>query len=145
VTRAEWIEAALIVGVALAASLAWPCLPTDLSGSQVVLGFAVLLLAQSLLRDVSILLRSRGANLPERTASCLCLESAVGATGVAVGLAIAGLGDFGAVSLSRANLAFGVAAMLALGLAIKDWVITWNPWGLQREKDHLNLILRWKR
>jgi hypothetical protein len=33
---------------------------------------------------------------------------------------------------------------MALGFIIKDFVISWNPFGLRREKDHLNLIVRWK-
>jgi len=33
---------------------------------------------------------------------------------------------------------------MTLGFAIKDLVISWKPFGVRREKNHLNLIFRWK-
>jgi hypothetical protein len=29
-----------------------------------------------------------------------------------------------------------------LGFLIKDLIITWKPFGVRREKDHLNLVVR---
>jgi hypothetical protein len=147
VTRAEWIEAALIAVFALVSTLAWPYLPAETNVSRLILGSAVLLLAQSLLRDVTGLLRGRVTKqvTPAHTANCMCLESAIGAVGVVIGLGAAGLASFGTASLGRVGFSLSAIGTLAFGLAIKDWVIVWNPWGFRREKDHLNLIVRWKR
>ena len=146
-TRAERIEAALIAGLALVSTLAWPYLPAEIAVSRWILGCAVLLLAQSLLRDITILLRGRSAKqeMAAHSANCMCLESTIGAVGVVVGLGAAGLANFGTASLGRVGFSLSVIGTLAFGLAIKDWVISWNPWGFRREKDHLNLIVRWKR
>lgn len=146
-TRAERIEAALIAVLALASTLAWSYLPAEIAVSRWILGGAVLLLAQSLLRDTTILLRGRGAKqrAPVHTASCMCLESAIGAVGVFIGLGAAGFANFGTASLGRVAFSLSVIGTLAFGLVIKDWVIAWNPLGFRREKDHLNLIVRWMR
>ena len=146
-TRTEWIEAALIAVFASASTLAWPYLPAEIAASQLILGCAVLLLAQSLLRDIAILLRSRGAKQGAlvHASSCMCLESAIGAVGLVIGLGVAGLANFGTASLGRATFSVSVISTLVFGLVIKDWVIVWNPLGFRREKDHLNLIVRWKR
>ena len=74
----------------------------------------------------------------------MCLESTVGIVGGAIGLGMASLADNKDVTLSNFGFTFAVAGTLAFGPAIKDWVIAWSPWGLRREKDHLNLIVRWK-
>lgn len=137
----------MIAVLALASTLAWPYLPAEITVSRWILGCAVLLLAQSLLRDISILLRGRGVKqgIAARSANCMCLESTIGAVGVVVGLGAAGLANFGTASFGRVGFSLSVVGTLAFGLTIKDWVISWYPWGFRREKDHLNLIVRWKR
>jgi len=147
VTRAEWIEAALIAGIAVTTTMVWPYLPADVTLSQLILGSAVLLLTQSLVRDVAILLRQRAANTvsPARVANCMCIESTIGAVGVVVGLSAPAIFSAGILSLGRIGFSLAVVGTLAFGLAIKDWVIAWNPLALRREKDHLNVIVRWKR
>ncbi len=143
---AEWIEAGLIVAVAAASRLAWPILPGTMPLWQIVLGLSALLLAQSLVRDVAILFRRRqqALNQPRLEAQCFCLESTVGATGIVAGAALAGLGSSSRVATSGWEFSIAVPGILALGFVIKDLVIYWKPFGLRREKDHLNLIVRWK-
>jgi hypothetical protein len=144
--RAEWIEAALIVAVAAASRLVWPLIPVTMPVWQIVLGLSALLLAQSLVRDVAILFRRRrqALNQPGREAQCFCLESTVGATGIVAGAALAGLGSSSRIATSGWESSIVVLGILALGFVIKDLVIYWRPFGLRREKDHLNLIVRWK-
>jgi hypothetical protein len=129
VTRAERIEAALIGVFVLASTLAWRYLPAEIGVSRWILGCAVLPLAQSLLRDITILLRGRDAKqeTATRSANCMCLESAIGAVCVIVGLGTAGLANFGTTSLGRVGFSLSVVGTLVLGLAVKDWVISWNP------------------
>jgi len=144
--RAEWIEAALIVAVAAASRLVWPLIPGTMPVWQIVLGLSALLLAQSLVRDVAILFRRRRQTLnqPLREAQCFCLESTVGATGVVAGAALAGLGNSNRIATSGWEFSIAVLGILALGFVIKDLVTYLKPFSLRREKDHLNLIVRWK-
>jgi Ca2+/Na+ antiporter len=113
---------------------------------QIVLGLSALLLAQSLVRDIAILLRRRHleSSGPRQEAQCFCLESTVGATGVVAGAVLAGLGNSMPVAISRWTFFLALAGTMALGFLIKDLVISWKPPGLRREKDHLNLVVRWK-
>jgi hypothetical protein len=144
---AEWIEVMGIGLVGAAGWLLWPYFPTVLPCWQIVLGLSALLLAQSLVRDVAILFRRQQSEAaePPREAQCFCLESTVGVTGIVTAAALAGLGSVTEVTFHRWQFFLVVAATPALGFLIKDWVISWNPFGLRREKDHLNLIVHWKR
>jgi hypothetical protein len=145
-TRAKWIEALAIGVVALIGWLVWPYFPSPTPVWQIVLGTSTLLLAQSLVRDVAILLRSRSSTSIEhrKEAQCICLESTVGATGVVTGAILAGLGRSTQLAIGRWEFFLAVAGTMALGFLIKDFVISWKPPGVRREKDHLNLIVRWK-
>jgi hypothetical protein len=143
-TRAEWIEV-LVIGVAATGSwLMRPFLPGTMPLWKIVLGLSALLLAQSLARDAAILLRRSRTNEPRRDAQCFCLESTVGATGVVAGAVLAGLGSSMQVTTGRWIFLLAVAGTMALGFLIKDLVISWKPFGVRREKNHLNLIVRWK-
>lgn len=145
-TRGEWIEVSVIVALAAVGWMAWPYFPASVPLWQIVLGLSALLLLQSLVRDVAILLRTRNpaSGEPRQEASCFCLESTVGATGVVAGAMLAGLGSSAPVAFGRPGFMLAVAGTMALGFLIKDWVISWRPLGVRREKNHLNLIVRWK-
>jgi len=145
-TRAEWIELSLVAFVAAASSQTAQFLPAAIPLWQIVLGLAALLLAQSLVRDVVIVIRQRRekSNVPKKIARCLCLESTVGATGMAAGAAVASLGVTRQFTVSPWEISIAVAATMILGLVIKDLVISWEPPRVRREKDHVNLLVRWK-
>lgn len=145
-TCAEWME---ILAIAAVTTAGWPAskfFPSTMPLWQIVLGASALLLAQSLVRDVAILLRNRrpAANEPRKEAHCFCLESTVGATGIVAGALLAGLDSSTQVAIGRWSFVLALAGTMALGFAIKDLVISWKPFGVRREKDHLNLIVRWK-
>jgi len=144
--RVEWIEVLAIGVVAPMSWLAWPGFPSPTPVWQIVLSASALLLVQSLVRDIAILLRTRrsASNEPRKEAQCFCLESTVGATGIVAGAALAGLGSSIRVEISRWDFPLAVAGTMALGFIIKDLVISWRPLSVRREKDHLNLIVRWK-
>ncbi len=148
-TRAEWIELGVIVIVSAASWPASSYFPSMMPLWQIVLGFSALLLAQSLVRDVAILLRRRRSESthsvqPRREAQCFCLESTVGVTGVAAAAMLVWLGSVVPVTLGRREFSLAVAGTMALSFLIKDWVVSWDPPSLRREKDHLNLVVRWK-
>ena len=114
---------------------------------QIVLCLAGLLLAQSLVRDVVILLRQRSAKSggSPKEVQCFCLESTIGTTGIVAAAVLVGLPSSRLIAFSAWQFSLAIAGTLALGFFIKDLVISWNPFGLRREKNHLNLIVRWKR
>jgi hypothetical protein len=145
-TRAEWIEVLAIAIVTTASCPTSKLFPSTMPLWQIVLGASALLLAQSLVRDVAILLCNRrsAANEPRKEAQCFCLESTVGATGVVAGALLAGLGSSTQLAIGRWDFVLAIAGTMALGFAIKDMVVSWKPFGVRREKDHLNLIVRWK-
>ena len=143
-TRAERIELLVIAVLAPTGWLIWPHFPTAMPLWQLVLDLSALLLAQSLVRDVAILLRSRRSASLRKEGQCFCLESTLGATGVVAGVALASLGSSALVGVSRLGFCLAAVGTMGLGFAIKDLVISWNPLAVRREKDHLNLIVRWR-
>ncbi|MDP9008801.1 MAG: hypothetical protein M3N91_08865 [Pseudomonadota bacterium] len=145
-TRAEWNEVLAIGIIAPTSWLIRPYFSPAMPVWQLALSLSALLLAHSLVRDIAILLRGRRAASAElrREAHCFCLESSIGATGVVAGAILAALGPSTQVAIGRWEFALGVAATMVLAFVIKDLVISWNPLGLRREKDHLNLIVRWR-
>ena len=145
-TRSQWIEVLLITALAPIGWLVSPQFSDAMPLWQLVLGLSALLLTQSLVRDVAILLRRRHStpNEPRKEAQCFCLESTVGSTGVAAGAVLAGLGRSTLVTIGRWEFFLAMAGTMALGFLMKDLVISWKPFAVRREKDHLNLIVRWK-
>ena len=146
-TRTDWIEVALIALLIAGSWLLLPLLPAGMSISQVMLMLSALLLLQSLIRDCLILWRTRQIKNadPTREMQCFCLESTVGMTGVVLGLALFGLAGSRQLAVTAPGLVMAAGATLILGFLIKDLVLTWNPFGVKREKDHLNLVVRWRR
>jgi hypothetical protein len=110
-------------------------------------GGALLLLGQGLVRDLWLLREARQAKpVPAPVhASCLCVESALGLTSVLAGIGLVGFGRGSLVRLSPDLLAGGVAVIMVAGFLLKDFVVTWSPWGIRREKDHAQVIFRWRR
>ena len=145
-TRAEATEVLIIAASAMTSWLAWPELPKSLPVWEIVFGFSILSLAQSLVRDVAILIRLRRSQpSPQRKEmQCFCLESTIGAGGVLAGAILVGIGSTHQFAMNRWIFFLLVTATLVMGFLIKDFVISWNPVGLRREKDHVNVLVRWK-
>jgi hypothetical protein len=147
-TRAEWIEIAIIVSASIV-SLALPLhLLSDLTLGEIVLYLSALLLAQGLTRDLAMLLLHRSAAQGGvfRESQCLCLESVVGVTGVVAGTLLFVSASAYPISVTTTSgVAGAVALTLAAGFLIKDLVITWNPFGIRREKNPLSVIIRSRR
>jgi hypothetical protein len=145
-TRAGQIEVAAIGIVAAAGWLIWPHISFPKPLWRILLGLSALLFAQSLVRDVAILLlrRRSEAGRPRKEVRCLCLESAMGATGVLAAALIACWGGAIRVTLNRWEFFLAGAGIMVIGFVIKDLVVSWRPFGVRREQDHLNLIVRWK-
>lgn len=108
---------------------------------------ALLLLLQGLCRDAWLWLAARRAieQAPPRYAQCMCVESAVGMTGVLIGAGLTAFAFGPELRLPQPWLTVGIATVLAGGFLLKDFVFEWSPWRLYRERDHATLHFRWKR
>ena len=124
-----------------------PALPRQMSVGNTLLMFSALLLLQSLIRDFSILFFRRKTSAPAalKTMQCLCVESAIGMTGVLAGAGILGLGIAQQVQIDKFTWGISVACLVGVGFAIKDFVIQANPWRIFRDKDHLNIGFSWRK
>ncbi len=145
-SKPDIAEMILILLVSLGALLAAPLLPSETSIGHLLLTLSALLLLQSLIRDLFILARTKraaqaGARAPMR---CLCMESAVGITGVLAGAVVIGFGIGTPAPMSGWSWALAVLLALGVGFAIKDFVLQTKPWGIVRDKDHVNIVVSWK-
>ncbi len=146
-TRGEILELGLIPLAGAALWLSAPALPSRTDFGTLLLLASSLFLAQGLIRDLCLLAEAK-RHLPEpgsRVSPCMCLESAIGLTGVLSGLALLGVGLSGRIAMTPGRWTFAALAVLLTGFALKDFVFEWSPWRIRREKNHLNVIFRWKR
>ena len=129
--------------------VAWltPRAGVTLEVGELLAGSALLILIQGFFRDLWLLRQARRqpAATPAREARCMCVESALGITGVVAGIGLVGLGFTRPVSLSVTGLAVRVGAAMVAGYLLKDFVFEWSPWKIYREKDHAQVIFRWRK
>ena len=74
----------------------------------------------------------------------MCVESTLGVTGVIAGLALVGSGVDSRVAVSAALISFVAIGVLGIGFAIKDLIFEFRPFRIRRDKEHLNIVVRWK-
>ena len=143
---AEKAELGLIATVTIFFGVAADALPGRMAVGNLLLGASALILLQSLLRDLWLLAKARRNPPPNppRTGQCMCVESTVGITGVVAGLILVTCRIGTTVPMGRWG--WGVFALVALGMGflMKDYVVEFKPWRIRRDKDHVNIIVRWK-
>lgn len=145
-TRLEKTELASIPLAGIGAWLVAPLLPGRPTPGDLLLTAAALLLLQGLIRDIGLLaVRGRDTKAANMPARCLCVESAVGAGGVAAGLGLLGVGIGAPFALPAWGWGLLVIAVTTTGFALKDYVVGWPPWRFRREPDHLSLAVYRKR
>jgi hypothetical protein len=142
-------EKAELGAIPLAAGVtAWlaPRPALALEWGELIAGAALLILVQGFFRDLWLLRQARRQPAAAgREARCMCVESALGLTGVAAGVGLVGLGFDRPVALAPAGLAAAVGLAMLAGYLLKDFVFEWSPWKIYREKDHAQVILRWRK
>ena len=131
------------------AAVAWlaPRPGATLEAGELIAGAALLILVQGFFRDLWLLRQARrqSAAAPAREARCMCVESALGMTGIVAGIGLVGLGFTRSIVLNPLVLAAAVFAAMAVGFLLKDFVFEWAPWKIYREKDHAQVIFRWRK
>ncbi len=149
-SKLEKVEVFLI---ACAAGLAFVLanagvVPAKIKTSTLILVLSNIILVQGLVRDLALiyLYRSKEKKQPSVSASCICAESTVGVTGIIIGATIMLYASSYNPGISLDPLAWmatSLATMFA-GYFIKDWVFTWNPVGIKYDKNHVNIVVKWK-
>jgi hypothetical protein len=144
---AEIVEFSLIPAIGLGVWWWSAALPAHVEVGKLLLWASALLLLQSLLRDVWLLAKSRRkARLnPPRVAQCMCVESMIGMSGVVMGLLLFSFGIGKSVIMERWTWSTFAMVVLVVGFVIKDYVLEAKPWRLRRDKDHVNLIVKWRK
>ena len=136
--------------VPLAGVACWlisPALPEQIAIGRLLLVVSALLLFQSLIRDLTLLARAKreAKEQPQKQAvRCMCVESALGATGIVVAVALLGAGIGAPFPMSPVGWTVLVTLCVAVGFLIKDFVFEWSPWRFRRDKDHMNIVFTWK-
>jgi hypothetical protein len=144
-TMTEKFELMLIPIMATVIGLMAPILPNNLPAERLLLLASALILLQSLVRDLWLLFNNRrGEQTPGRAARCICIESAAGATGVVAGAILLGVEINQPVSMNEWAWSTLIAVVLSGGFLMKDYVMEWSPWRIRRDKDHMNIVFRWK-
>ena len=136
--------------IALLAGCVWmiaPALPGKIGIGKLLLWASGLLLFQSLVRDVWLLIKARrtAQRNPPQVARCMCVESTVGITGIVVGAALFVSGIGKPVMMERWSWSVAVVLVLAVGFLIKDFLLESKPWRIRRDKDHVNIVVKWRR
>jgi hypothetical protein len=134
-TRAEPF---LAVPVALATLLLLPRTGVEVSVADVFRDAGILMLLQSLVRDVYLLAsgRAAGANGTPRRGWFLCVESALGLGLVCQGVLLWALGTPTVVALPAAAWAGCVLVWWWVGYAVREVVFE-----IRRDPHHLNLLI----
>ncbi|HEY4247565.1 MAG TPA: hypothetical protein VGM64_11950 [Lacunisphaera sp.] len=143
----EKFELIAIPVVVVSTAILIPQSGTTFEIGELITGGALLLLLQGFFRDLWLLRQSRRSpsSTPTRSARCMCVESTVGLTGVIAGIALVGFGLTRPIHLSVIALVFAIASILVVGFLLKDFVFEWSPWKIHREKDHSQVIFRWRK
>jgi hypothetical protein len=144
--RLTSLEKAELAGITVVIALSWFAPGFSLRTGGLITAASLLLLLQGFCRDIWLwrAARRNPSTEPPRHAACMCVESTIGFTGI---LAAAGLTAFRfgpLYSVIQPWLTLGVAAVLSAGFLLKDFVFTWSPWRIYREKDHATLHFRWR-
>ncbi len=148
--RLTTLEKTELAALPVVTALAWfapldPAFTLKLGG--LITAASLLLLLQGFCRDIWLWLAARRATEKPapHAAQCMCVESALGLTGV---VAAAGLTAFGFgpdLAITPLGRTVGTGAVLVAGFLLKDFVFEWSPWKIYRAKDHATLHFRWRK
>ena len=121
-------------------------LPEKLSVGYFFLYTAGLSFSQSLVRDVTILVSHKKTSADnQRECFCLCLESSFGLIVLVIGLVLSFLLQTPKVLMDTTRWISWTTLILLFSFAIKDYVLLLNPIRIEKDRNHLNIILRWKK
>jgi len=123
-----------------------PVLPGEIGVGGLLTGSAVLLLLQSLIRDLWLLsqVNRRSGIESRRTSRCICVESVLGAVGVGIRLITVGADIGGFVEMTGSCWSLVIMTVMSVGFVIKDYVLEINPFRIRKDKNHIDTVVRWR-
>lgn len=142
-TNVEKIELGLIGFTVVVVYVCAFLLPTQVSLGLGVIWLAATAFVQSLIRDLWFLVKKNEPLSEPIEKQCFCLESLVGVSVLLIGFLLFFSGNTVVLSLDGITSSVAVLFVLMIGFLIKDLVITWKPISIRREKDHMNIVVKW--
>lgn len=143
-TTLEKVELGLVMASITALTTLHPQFPHEYSAGTLIVSLALTLLLQGFFRDIYLLYRIRKEpdKKPQIAMRCMCLESTVGLPAVLCGAFLSLLLPDWKWQLPTPVSATLFSLTLVCGFLIKNFVITWRPLGLRREKNHSRIQFR---
>jgi hypothetical protein len=143
--RSDWVELGAVLLLPLAGGWVVPLLPGALALGELMLGLAVIVLLQTLVRDLWRLRAARRAPAtPATRARCMCMESVIGLAGIVCGALVLAAGVLPRVEVEPLMLSLALLLALGVGFGVKDFVIEAAPWRIRRAPDHVHLLVTWR-
>ena len=120
--------------------------PRDLDWGTFLLYTAGLIFLQSLVRDILILLKKKqSVNMKTRESKlCLCAESTLGLTVLILGILFSKIGSSQLVFIDSTRLCSWTTFWMLFSYSIKDFVIHTSPLRIEKDSEHINILMRWK-
>jgi len=146
-TNLERIEFGLIFVIALSVYFLSLFLPTHVPIGLGVIWLAAAVFFQSLIRDLTLLSRYRSKkqkpSIEAVEKQCFCFESLLGVGVLLIGFLLFFSGNTIVIVMNQLLWTIVVSMVLVIGFLIKDLVITWRPFGIRRDPNHMNIIVKW--
>lgn len=142
-TRLEKIELAVIAVSAMGSSLIHDYTPPTVSLGQGFIWIAALMFIQSLIRDLAFIADKANHTIGARPQSCFCFETLISSSVLLIGFLLFFSPSPVVLEISKPTFIFAVGSVLVIGFLIKDLVFTWRPLGVRREKNHMDIIVKW--
>ncbi len=78
------------------------------------------------------------------TKLCLCAESTLGLTVLVCGIFLTKIGSSQPVFLDSIRWCSWITFWMFFSFCIKDYVIHTNPLRIEKDPEHMNILMRWK-
>jgi len=148
ISKLEYLELSTIIVlslIALQTSIS-ENFPRDLDWGTFLLYTAGLIFLQSLVRDILILLKKKqSVNMKTRESKlCLCAESTLGLTVLILGILFSKIGSSQPVFIDSTRLCSWTTFWMLFSYSIKDFVIHTSPLRIEKDSEHINILMRWK-
>jgi len=131
-----------IIGALTITSYFFAPMVITLSIGTGVIWLAVVIFIQSLTRDLVLMVTLVKSGEPVKK-HCICLESVVGLGCLLAGFLLLFSNYSIVLLLNKVTQVASIFSVLIAGFLIKNLVLTWRPFGVRREKNHMNVIVKW--
>jgi hypothetical protein len=128
-------EFALVVAAALLVAIFDDHFPRSVPAGHLLVAAALILLVQGFVRDLVRLVAMR-RRATTRAVTCVCVESVVGLTWIAAGLALSLGRQRATVPMGAIGWPLAIVCVGIFGTATREIVFDWRAGKFRREVDH---------